>query len=92
MDGVLLGFSTIGAVIALGALLAHFHVVDISAQVLLSRLAFFVGSPALMVITIGEADVRQVLSLNLVATCAAVVVNLRQRRQPRHPDRRLRPR
>lgn len=74
MDGVLLGFSTIGAVIGLGALLAHLRVLDSSAQILLSRLAFFVGSPALMVITIGEADVHEVLSTNLVASLAAVVI------------------
>lgn len=73
MGGVLLGFSTIGAVIALGALLAHLEVVDTSAQILLSRLAFFVGTPALMVITIGEADVHEVLSRNLVASAAAVL-------------------
>lgn len=74
MGGVLLGFSTIGAVIALGALLAHRGVVDVSAQILLSRLAFFVGTPALMVTTIGEAHVVDVLSGNLVATAAAVLV------------------
>lgn len=74
MDGVLLGFSTIGAVIGLGALLAHLRVLDSSAQILLSRLAFFVGSPALMVITIGKADVHEVLSTNLVASLAAVVI------------------
>lgn len=73
MNGVLLGFSTIGAVIGLGALLAHLRVLDASAQILLSRLAFFVASPALMVITIGEADVHDVLSMNLVAIVAAVV-------------------
>lgn len=74
MGGVLLGFTTIGAVIALGALLAHLEIVDISAQILLSRLAFFVGSPALMVMTIGEADVHEVLSRNLVASAVAVLV------------------
>lgn len=74
MGGVLLGFTTIGAVIALGALLAHLEVVDVSAQILLSRLAFFVGSPALMVITIGEADVHEVLSRNLVASATAVLL------------------
>ena len=74
MGGVLLGFSTIGTVIALGALLAHLRVVDISAQILLSRLAFFVGTPALMVMTIGDADVHGVLSRNLVASAAAVVL------------------
>ena len=49
MGAVLEGFATIGTVIALGALLAHLRVLDLSSQVLLSRLAFFVASPALMV-------------------------------------------
>lgn len=74
MGGVLLGFSTIAAVIGLGALLAHRGVVDVSAQVLLSRLAFFVATPALMVTTIGEAHVVDAFSGNLVATATAVVV------------------
>jgi predicted permease len=68
------GFATIGLVIALGALLAHLQVFDESAQRLLSRLAFFVASPALMIVTLGAADVSAVLSLNLVATVAAVLV------------------
>ena len=74
MTGVFEGFATIGAVIALGALLAHFRVLDTSAQLLLSRLAFFVASPALMVVTLGSADVSMVLSRNLVASLAGVVV------------------
>lgn len=73
MTGVFEGFATIGAVIALGALLAHLKVVDLTAQVLLSRLAFFVASPALMVVTLGAADVSAVLSRNLVASVAAVL-------------------
>ena len=67
------GFATIGAVIALGALLAHLRVLDASAQVILSRLAFFVASPALMIVTLAEADVSAVLSRNLVASVAGVV-------------------
>jgi predicted permease len=74
VTGVFEGFATIGAVIALGALLAHLKVVDLTAQVLLSRLAFFVASPALMVVTLGAADVSAVLSRNLVASVAAVLV------------------
>ena len=73
MGAVFTGFATIAAVIALGALLAHIRLVDAQAQILLSRLAFFVASPALMVMTIGDADVGQVLSRNLVATATAVV-------------------
>jgi malonate transporter and related proteins len=74
VTGVLEGFATIGAVIAVGALLAHLKVLDASAQVLLSRLAFFVASPALMIITLGSADVSTVLSRNLVASFAGVAV------------------
>lgn len=74
MTGVLNGFATIAVVIAVGALLAHLKVLDEAAQKVLSRLAFFVASPALMVITLGQADVHEVLSRNLVATSVGVVV------------------
>ena len=73
MQGVLEGFATIGVVIALGALLAQLGILDLSARMLLSRLSFFVASPALMVIVLGDADVAQVLSKNLVATFSGVV-------------------
>lgn len=68
------GFATIGLVVALGALLAHFRVVDDQVRIILSRLAFFVASPALLVTTIADADVHQVISGNLVATAAGVAV------------------
>jgi predicted permease len=70
---VLEGFATIGVVIALGALLGHLGVLDLGAQLLLSRLSFFVASPALMVIVLGDADVTEVLSKNLVASFAGVL-------------------
>ncbi len=74
MQGVLAGFATIGAVIALGALLAHLRVLDLEARLVLSRLSFFVASPALMIIVVGDADVADVLSRNLLASAAGVVV------------------
>lgn len=74
MEGVITGFVTIGIVIALGAFIAHIRLVDISAQILLSRLAFFVASPALLLTTIADTDVADVLSGNLVATVAGVAV------------------
>ncbi len=73
MQGVLEGFATIGAVIALGVLLAQLGVLDDEARVLLSRLSFFVASPALMVTVVGRADVHAVLSGNLAASAAGVV-------------------
>jgi malonate transporter and related proteins len=74
VGGVIEGFGTIAAVIALGALLAQLGVVDDRARVVLSRLSFFVASPALLVTVLGDTDVAAVLSKNLVATVAGVFV------------------
>ncbi len=76
MQGVFTGFATIAVVIGVGALLAHLRILDLTAQRILSQVAFFVGSPALMVVTLSRADVHDVLSANLVATSVAVVVPL----------------
>ncbi len=75
MQGVLEGFATIGSIIALGILLGHIGLLDHAAQLMLSRLAFFVASPALMVSVLAGADVGDVLSRNLAATAGAVVVS-----------------
>jgi len=72
--GVLEGFATIGAVIALGFLLAHLGVLDAASQRLLARLAFFVASPALMVIVLGRTDVTAVFSANLLAQVGSVAI------------------
>ena len=74
MEGVLEGFATIIVVIALGALLAQLRVLDLGAQVVLSRLAFFVASPALLVTVLADTDVTEVFSGNLAASFAGVVV------------------
>ena len=74
MQGVFEGFATISAIIALGILLAQLGVLDLTAQVVLSRLSFFVASPALMVTVLGGADVTRVLSRSLAATVAGVLV------------------
>jgi malonate transporter len=71
---VVLGFATIVAVIAVGALVAHLGVVDLRAQEVLNRIAFFVASPALLLTTVADADVHDVLSRSLVATVVGVVV------------------
>jgi predicted permease len=74
VQAVLEGFATIGAVILLGVLLAHWRVLDLSAQVMLSRLAFFVASPALLVTVLAGTDVSEVFSRNLAATAVGVAV------------------
>jgi predicted permease len=74
VSGVLEGFVALGAVIGLGMLLAHIGLLDQGAQVLLSRLSFFVASPALMVTVLARADVAAVFSKNLAASAGAVAL------------------
>ncbi|MFV0462511.1 MAG: AEC family transporter [Nostocoides sp.] len=73
MGGVITGFITVGAVIGLGALLAHVGFFTESAGAFLSRLAFFVGSPALLLTTIANTPVAEVFSRHLLATLAGVL-------------------
>ena len=74
MLGVLAGFVTIGAVIGLGAFLAHWRIRDVNGQKTLVRLSFFVASPALIVTVLADTDVSQIFSANLVASLVSVVV------------------
>lgn len=73
MQGVLAGFATIGAIIALGFLLAHVGVLRSDSQVLLTRLVFFVATPALLFQTLAAAPVGQVLSSGLVTAALSFV-------------------
>lgn len=74
MNGMLTGFATIGAIVVLGMLLAHIRLLDEHAQQLLSRLAFYVASPALLVTVLADTDISDVLSAPLVASIGSVVV------------------
>ena len=75
MGGVVDGFATLGIVIGLGFALAHWGVLSEDAQLLLSRLAFFVASPALLVTVLEDADLSQVFSKNLTASSCAVLIS-----------------
>jgi hypothetical protein len=65
LQDVLAGFATIGAVISLGFLLAHLGVLRYDSQVLLTRLVFFVATPALLFQTLSTASVAQIISYGL---------------------------
>lgn len=65
--GLLTGFLTILVVIAAGAALAHVGVLDQRSQRTLGEIAFFVASPALMVLTIAEVRL-DAAAANLVAS------------------------
>ena len=64
----------IGIIIGLGFLLAQLRILDATAQGVLTRIAFYVASPALLVTVLGATDVRRLLSGNLIASLGSVAV------------------
>jgi malonate transporter and related proteins len=74
VQGVLAGFAIIGIIIGLGFLLAQLKILDAAAQGALTRVAFYVASPALMVTVLGATDVHRLLSTNLIASLSSVAV------------------
>ena len=68
---LLIGFSTILVVIAAGAALAHVGVLDRRSQRTLGEIAFFVASPALMVVTISQVHL-ETAAANLVASTVSL--------------------
>jgi len=73
VQGVLAGFVTLGAIIALGFLLAHLGVLGAESQLLLSRLVFFVATPALLFQTLSKAPVDQILTSGLAVAALSFV-------------------
>ncbi|WP_210439087.1 AEC family transporter [Nocardioides xinjiangensis] len=69
--GLLIGFTTILLVIAAGAALAHVGVLDSRSQRTLGEIAFFVASPALMVVTISEVHL-EAAAANLIASSVSL--------------------
>ena len=76
MAGVLIGFAIIVAVIAVGYLIGRFDLLGSSADRVLSRLAFFVLSPALLFTVLARADVHKLFSALLPVSAIAAVVNI----------------
>jgi malonate transporter and related proteins len=72
--GVLAGFAIIGIIIGIGFLLAQLKILDGTAQGVLTRVSFYVASPALMITVLGGTDVHRLLSANLIASLGSVVV------------------
>jgi malonate transporter and related proteins len=74
VQGVLAGFAVIGIIIAVGFLLAQLKILDGTAQGVLTRVAFYVASPALMITVLSGTDVHRLLSANLIASLGSVAV------------------
>ncbi len=76
MGEVISGFITIWLVIAVGWTLAHFNVFDERAQITMSRLSFFVGSPALLFSMLSTTDLRRLFAETLTVSVIAVAGSL----------------
>ncbi|AJT42044.1 AEC family transporter [Psychromicrobium lacuslunae] len=74
MGGVLIGFSLVWLIIALGYLLGRFRVLGEGAQQVLSRFTFFVASPALLFETISRADFHTVFGASFWIVAASALV------------------
>ena len=71
---VLEGLFTIGVVIGVGYLLARIRLLPDATPEILSRLVFFVATPALLLQTLAEAPLAAVLSSGLAVTALATTV------------------
>lgn len=69
MGGVLVGFAIIGTVILIGYLTGRAGVLGATAPFVISRMTFFVLSPALLFTVLADADVHQLFS-SLLAVSA----------------------
>ena len=69
--GLLIGFTTILVVIAIGSALAHTGVLDDRSQRTLGEIAFFVATPALMLVTISRVEVSGAVA-NLAASAGSL--------------------
>ncbi|MDR2974066.1 MAG: hypothetical protein LBV00_05060, partial [Propionibacteriaceae bacterium] len=68
------GFFTIGVLIGVGWLLAGFGVLSVAHRQMMSHIALYVASPALMFATISQADLSHVFAWSIVASYGAVMV------------------
>ncbi|WP_432546378.1 AEC family transporter [Kineococcus sp. SYSU DK004] len=76
MTGVLTGFVVVASLVAVGYVLGRTGALGPTGQVVVARLVFFVGSPALLVQTLATADVAVLFSSQLLVTGSGVLVCL----------------
>lgn len=70
---VLQGFATIWVVIGFGFLLAHRGVLDVKHQRVMGHVAYNVSLPALMFVTMQDAELQRIFSINVVVSLLAVL-------------------
>nr|WP_231712784.1 AEC family transporter [Arthrobacter sp. zg-Y820] len=72
--GVLTGFTVVWIIILAGYVIGRLGVLGGNAQTVLSRLAFFVASPALLLVTLSDADLHTVFSLPLLVAAVSALL------------------
>lgn len=70
----LTGYATIGILILVGVLCAHFKVLTVQHQQMMSKLALLVAAPALMFTIMEKADLSRVFARSFVANVGAIVI------------------
>lgn len=73
MSGVIAGFSVIISVVVIGYMLGRVPVLGPNAKDVLTKLAFYVASPALLFTILAEADLSMLFSGSVVVTALSVV-------------------
>jgi malonate transporter len=76
MSGVLIGFAIIGVVILIGYVVGRFGVLGEHAPRVISRMVFFVLSPALLFTVLADADVHTLFSSTLVVSAISAVLSI----------------
>ena len=74
MGGVLVGFAIIGAVILIGYVVGRFGVLGEHAPFVMSRLVYFVLSPALLFTVLADADVHVLFSSLLAVSLITALI------------------
>ena len=74
MSGVLIGFAIIGVVILIGYVVGRAGVLGEHAPFVLSRIVFFVLSPALLFTVLADADIHQLFSSMLAVSAISAVL------------------
>ncbi len=75
MNGVVEGFAALVAVIAVGWVVGRVGVLGPGAAGVLSRLSFYVATPALLLLTLADADPAVLVSAALVGTAGSAVLS-----------------
>ena len=74
MSGVLIGFAIIGVVILIGYVVGRAGVLGEHAPFVLSRIVFFVLSPALLFTVLADADIHELFSSMLAVSAISAVL------------------